>query len=247
MGWKEREERRQRKTGTRRHLTCLPTRQSSLRARSSAGSTSGYSIATARRARSIAYERSFSFIPSHISLPCLSTHPTRPVHHQDFYVKLLHSVPRSLSIGGHKGTHTITETVSTRGSAHFKRWSSERRISVHDFPHIASEIARQVSFEQKTKCYRFMVVTRLDSAFDVVDERERGLVWSMVVVRWCFRFEWSIEEWLTAGSYWETIRKEWSVSRLLDFEWVLRRLCREDNAKEYRDTTWDCYSSEIIY
>ena len=42
VGWNEREERRRRKTGTRRYLTCLPTRQSGLRARSSAGSTSGY-------------------------------------------------------------------------------------------------------------------------------------------------------------------------------------------------------------
>lgn len=46
VGWKEREKGRRRKTGTRRHLTCLRTRQSSLRARSSAGSTSGYFIAT---------------------------------------------------------------------------------------------------------------------------------------------------------------------------------------------------------
>lgn len=43
------------------------------------------------------------------------------------------------------------------------------------------------------------------------------------------------------------IRKEWSVSRLLDFEWVLRHLCWKYNAKEYRDMTWDCYSSGIIY
>lgn len=93
-GWWER------KTGTRRHLTCLPTRQSSLRGRSSAGSTSGYSIATARRARSLAYSHSLLFFHSaayhgRVSPRTLSARhrisdqPAPPVP------------PRGLPIGGH--------------------------------------------------------------------------------------------------------------------------------------------------
>ena len=101
-GW-EREEPRRRKTGTRRHLTCLPTRQSSLRARSSAGSTSGYFTATVRRALlRTAYERSFSsrvsvaYHPAPCFSPCFSFlfFQNSTLHRGSLRAKLLEEILR---------------------------------------------------------------------------------------------------------------------------------------------------------
>ena len=132
-GW-EREEPRRRKTGTRRHLTCLPTRQSSLRARSSAGSTSGYFHCDPLDARSFgtAYERSFSspfrraFTPRSCFPPCLFGFFFFFSEHERFArsPRVSASGRFKSSIGGLSDGGT--ETVSTRGSPHLGRSVDQR-------------------------------------------------------------------------------------------------------------------------